>query len=709
MLKIMENKYLMYILGIILFFSLFRYKGYDYDAALYLLQVINYLHPERFVNDVPFMFGNQDSFSIFSPIIAIVFKVLGVNCGGIVVTLFILLALVIAIVTLIRRWLKLFNAEQWQTPVVLAIFIILLGKEYGSGSFYMDLFEPYLVARVFAEVLIVVGLAFFFSKNIYISLITFIFATLMHPLMGGWTLPLWLFFHFPKFRAPILIISLFAPLSGFLHIGRLDFYPDDWKPLYYSPGWKEFVSYLGLLIFWLTMHKHFKEGLPSKFAISLFYVSLIGFYWQFIGSYTEHLLLYQAQPFRVQWLCTIPTIPFFALYLHNSIKKNQKATIQDYATFSLGLCTIAGYQWFVLIAITVLVVFNTLGKKNIVAMPCTWEKTLFVLSFLFLLTNSALKNFIQLTMEQGLGNMELALAWLNAPPILDSVEHILLMLLVLRCLSKKRYGHTLIFALAFCNTNLRVLPLIGVFLLLFSTLKPASKKLLLSFAISFSFIELLNSTYRIGSTEIMPLEDAAIPSLILFAILFVFIFKIMQSHNNLSKLKTLIPFFILGLSLSIWDIYRWDSRNESIAVNEKQMDSFFNETIFPQVKDRGKLLFTIDRESPTQSRINFLTGAYADESIYVGEVFYKKQFFESNRRRSVLLRGDDKPADMAYFGHKIWEVYSNPDTLLSRVNYLCQAKEITHFATDYTSMPLPRLDSIFLEKKQKNIILYGCP
>lgn len=162
------------------------------------------------------------------------------------------------------------------------------------------------------------------------------------------------------------------------------------------------------------------------------------------------------------------------------------------------------------------------------------------------------------------------------------------------------------------------------------------------------------------------------------------------------------------LSLGIWDVYRWDSRNETVKANEKQMDVFFDEPIFPQVKDRGKMLVVVDCESPIPSRINFLTGAYADASIAVGEIFYKEQFMESNRRRGILLNGRETTANLDMYKKEIINVYSNLDTLLARVHYLCDEGEITHFVTDYANMPLPKKDSLFLNVKQKNVWLYGC-
>lgn len=707
--KNMKEYRLLYVLGLVVFFALIRYRGYDSDAALYLLQVMNYLQPARFVNDVPFMFGNQDSFSIFSPVVAVALKVFGVNMGGIIVTLVMLFLLCVTVITLIYKWTKYFNAREWCLPVVLIAIFLLCDKEYGSGCLYLPIFESYLVARVFSEIFIAAGLAFLFDKNKIVSLVLFLLSAFMHPLMGGWTLPLWFFFHFPKFRMPILILAVLAPLSGFLHVGRLDFYPDDWKPLYMKPEWIEFVMYTGLLAFWLAMYRHFKDGILSRFSINLFWVSLVGFYWQFVGSYAEYQLFYQAQPFRVQWLCSIPVIPVFALFVRDVLKAGRKLTLCDYSGLVLGLCAIANYHWFLIIIVCLTLIFTSIGKIDKLALSISWTRFLFVGGLAFLLVNSVVCNYIQLAIEQGIGNTNLAVSWMHVPAVLSIIEHFLLVLLALVCVCQKKYGYALIFAVAFCNVNMKILPIVGLLLCLIPSLNCWVKKGLLAIALSFSFFEILSSMHKINSTNTLPLEDSALACVALFVVLFVIAFRILSLKRIVGCRDDVVPLIVLVVSLGVWDVFKWDSRDSLIVENEKQMDAFFDEPIFPQVKDRGKILFVVDYESPIQSRINFMTGAYADESIYVGEIFYKGQFLESNRRRNALLTGRREMGNLGNFKEKIVNIYVNPDTLLARVDYLCGEGEISHFATDYANMPLLKEDSVFLDVKKKYVWLYRCP
>lgn len=704
-----EKKWFIYLCGISLFLAFVRYKGYDFDAALYLLQVMNYLQPERFVNDVPFMFGNQDSFSLFSPIVAVAFKMFGVNIGGIVATLFLQVALGSSIIALVYRWLKSVGPVKWIFPVILLMLALLADKEYGPSGFYLPIFEPVLVARLFSEVLVIAGLVFFFEKNRYASFVLFVFASLMHPLMGGWTLALWLFYHFPKWRIPVLVITLLSPLSGFLHMGRLDFYPSDWNPIFFRPDWEDVLLYSGLLLFWLAMFRYFKEGEFAVLSINLFWTSLAGFYLQFAGSYLEHIFLFQMQPFRVQWLSTILVIPVFAVFVRDCLENGKKISLRNYAEIALGLCAIAGYQWALLLLGCLLVIYTPIGHYDKIELPSRWIKKFFAAGLVFLLVNSTLCNFIQLSIEQGVGNTSLAVSWMNIPAYLSVVERIMLVSFALMCVSQKKYGFALIFAIAFCCNGLKILPLVGLILCLVSNLNLTVKNFLLASSFSISFLEILNSLHKPNSLEQLPLENAPVACVALFAVLTIASFWLLSIRQNSHGRRLLVPLLVLLISVSAWDVYRWDSRNENVALNEKQMDAFFEKMVFPQVKDRSKILFTVDYESPIPSRMNFMTGAYADESIYVGEVFYKEQFLESNRRRNALLWGSSQMSDLSRYSEKIMRVYHNPDTLLARVGYLCGEGEITHFATDYADMPLSKEDSVFLDAKKKYVWLYGCP
>ncbi len=133
-------------------------------------------------------------------------------------------------------------------------------------------------------------------------------------------------------------------------------------------------------------------------------------------------------------------------------------------------------------------------------------------------------------------------------------------------------------------------------------------------------------------------------------------------------------FLMCMVSLATWDVLKWDARDDSSKICERQMDSFWGETIFPQKKNRGRILFAVDGETPLQSRFAFLTGSYADETINIGEIFYKGQYQDAMRRKTALLYGRES-GDLSLFSKNISTVYSNIDTLAARMDYLCKKKK----------------------------------
>ena len=664
--SILKNKFLIYLAGFAFFFVAFRYYGYFEDAGRYLLQVVHMLHPDRFVDDVPFMFGNQDEFTIFSPLIALFFKAFGVNIGGIVAVLGIELLWGVAAITLFVRWLEFLNRPTWAMPAFLACIVTLADKSYGSGA-YFPILDHILVARVYSEVFILFGLAFFWARNKYISLILFFIASLFHPLMGGWGIPLWLFYHYPKVRWMLAIFVVFFPLTCFLHVGRLDCFSNGWlgNAMPFTPTGSDALLYSSIFIFWWVVWKFAKSISVSRFAFAMFVICLIGIFWQYAGVVLRHQLLVQAQPYRVLWWSFIPMFPISIVCLR---------------------------EWFE-------------GESVIAAGINRFHKIIkivFAAGLLLLISSAFLDNIIQMGLEQNVGNVDLALTLQNVPAKLVVVHKILCCVLLLACLAERKFWLSSAFGLSLFNDYLTLLPIFGIVFYLIPDMNSVMKKVLMAFLLSFSLVEFLSSL------QASPLLDASLETAVCFMIIFglsawMFFLRPLTSRSFFS-----VPLVLLISVLTFYDIRHWDARSESRILDERQMDAFFAETIFPQIKDRGRILFVENGESPLQSRFKFLTGTYADETINIGEVFFRGQHFEARRRKNALLLGDTILGNWENYSEQIAKVYANPDTLLNRVNQLCGFHEISHFATDYAYMPLPKVDSVFLDAKQKYMWLYEC-
>lgn len=699
MIVLLEKKALVYLFGIVFFFAFSHYSGYVLDAALYLLQAVNYLHPERFVNDVPFMFGNQDSFSIYSPVVANFFGLFNVDFGGRLLTLCLQFFWGVGAICFIEKWCDYFDCRKWSLPVFVVFLLAMMTKRYGCGAWTFPIVEPILMARFFSEIFAFFALAFIFHKNKYISLLFFVGSALIHPLMCGWGLPLWLFFHYPRTRIPIAVVSLLFPLTAFLHIGKFDFYPNDWlvKPYSLAPDWKDFLVYSGYLLFWMTMYRQLNDSKVSKFSISMFAVLSIAFYFQYVGAFAGHIFLYQVQPYRVQWMCAVAVVPTFAFFIKENFVEQSNNTLKIYACVALGLCTIAQINWLVVLITLSGIIYSSIGKREVAGLDFRWKRLLFYVGFVVSVSSVCIENFVEMGLQQAVGSSYWAIKLMNVPEYIAPIKSVFLLALTMICVIERKWWFSVAIALSFCNSKFQILPIASILLYLTPDFRSSIKQIVIAATIALSFAEILE-----------PLEKSALWSVCFIAALFpisYLVVRFLKTGNTVKWTVWVITFLTVFVA---WDIHSWDAREDFEALNERQMESFLNEPIFPQVKDRGKLLFVVDNEGPLQSRFNFLTGAYGDASIYVGDIFYKEQYLESNRRRIALLTGDTKPVSLEGYENKVHLVYTNLDTLHKRVRYLCSIGDITHLATDYSNMNFVKVDSSYLDVKRKFVYLYQC-
>ena len=696
---ILKNRFFFYFYGLAFFFMLIHYYGFFSDASLYLLQVIHFLDPSRFENDVPYMFGNQDSFSIFSPVISVFFKFLGVNLGGIVATLAGQLLWCFASLVFFERWIKKFVGMEFALPVFLVFMTVFCAKQCYCGYIGFYFIEPLLVARFFSLSFVFLGLAFFFSDRKVVPLFFFFVAALFHPLMGGWGLALWAFFHFPIIRIPVIAFALLSPLSGFLHIGKLDFYPMDWldRPLEYTPLFENSVSFAVLVAFWFSMWKRIDNAIVSKFSMNMLVIVVIALYLQYVGTWTEHILLYQVQPFRVWWIALMAALPVFCVYIKERFDSNVAFDVRDCSVVLIAMATFTCCQNPIVLGTPVLFLLICFRRAKELCINHMLAKVVFGSGFIVLILEVTLNNFIHYSLGEGMGYASLAIKMINVPMYIEPVRMFFLLAMLVVSLSQRKFWLAIAFGLAFCNNHFVLLPLFAIAFGLFENISGSVKRCLLILTISVSLIEL------VGSAD-SNVEIGAWLMIVTFA--FASVFVALYGKCPLKTLAVLASTFVICLLL--WNVAVWDNRSIERINDEKQMDAFFEKPLFPQIKNRGRMLVVENQEFPLLSRFKFLSGNYGDESIYVGEVFYRGQFDEARRRKKALFYGDTTQKIFYDYSEKVREVYSNQDTLVSRVRYLCGIDDISYFASDYSDLPLAKIDSVYLNVKKKHFFLYGC-
>ena len=663
------NKSFAFLISILSFFAIVRYYGFYEDAGRYLLQVVNYLHPERFADDVPFMFGNQDSFTLFSPLMALVFKAFGVNGGAFGAMLVFQISWCLGLFFLVNRWCNQFARMSWSLPVFAICATTLVFKLYGCGS-YFPIIDGILVARFVAEIFILFAFASFFCKNRYLSLGLFCVGSLFHPLMAGWGLPLWLFYHYPKSRYPILLGSLLFPLTAFLHVGAFDFLSDSWlyRPICFAPNVYDILFHITLLSFWLTMGKLLRNSQIARLSKCVFWVCFVGLFFQYVGIYMEHVFLIQVQPYRVQWFCIVLAFPVLAIFCHEQLTQT-----------------------------------NIPAFLRKIQISPKWAKITIVSCLVILSIIAAFSNYIQLVFEQGVGNVGFATSFVDLPSKLIPLQKIALCLLLAVSLLQRRFAFSLLFSYSLANGFVSLLPIFATIFYLELPMGKMLKRLMVVLAVVLTFAEMLSALPS------SPMQGNVCGNVLFLVCLFISVVWLLWLRDNGKQERMIAPLIFAIICFFVWNVCKWDARSEEMREDERQMDAFFEKPIFPQITERGKMLFVENGEIPLQSRFKFLTGTYADETINVGEIFFEGQFKEARRRKNMLLNGDSVLRNMSDYRKRVLELYRDSITLANRAEFLCYAGEISYFATDYGNMPLIKQDSAYLDLKKKYVYLYDCP
>lgn len=152
------------------------FRGIWHDSKFYTLQALQHLNPGAFSQDLFFLYGSQDQFSLFSRLHAAAISTWGLNSG-----------------TMVLQSLGLglwFVAAAMLTRIVpgrLAALSLLLMASVDShyGSHYLVFYgESFLTARLYAEVFSLAGLAAWLSGRKVLGGMAFATACAMHPLMA---------------------------------------------------------------------------------------------------------------------------------------------------------------------------------------------------------------------------------------------------------------------------------------------------------------------------------------------------------------------------------------------------------------------------------------------------------------------------------------------------------------------------------------------
>ena len=687
-------KLMYFFVALSFFFAVNHYNGIIIDGPLYVLQVINSLHPERFVGDIAFAFGNQDSFSLFTPLYKFFILQFGVETGSRILCLLLQMGFALAWAFCIKVfWEKYGNKSQ----LAFVILCLLCMGIYAFGmplthTEFLRFVESYAVSRLASVMFGILGVTFLLKDRRTKSFVFFLFGSLMHPLMAGWGLPLWLFVYYPTMIKPIAIISLVIPFSAFVGKGAFAFYPEGWltRPFNFAPSYDAIVQFATYSCFFgIVVRRLISYEFLKKISRAVAIVVGIALYWWIWGGLAHHIFFYQVQCFRIEWICQILTLPFYVLLLYKRYKVYRISNRISTYDFSLAMFGLALFLPMHLIEFAVFGLVLLLRRES--------NLSLRIVQILFLFT-SVIALCYQAYLHLYLEGMPLFLFRnvSDAYRVVNTLvlaQGILSAVIAVYMFYRKRFVIAAALAVFCFFPSLQLLPLVVCLAWSFPKIKRSHFFLLSVVAVAEG---VLNGDSRLTH---MPLPGP----LALVAVLWI-VFALCILLNRMLKLRNtpIVAFVVVCLTIAF--LY-WDTRSEEMIISEKQIDTFVNYDIFanhPEIEDRGKVFYYVSGFAVAMPRLQFLNGGYYDENSLTGAVFFEKQYREGNRRRNnLLLKNDDgELSDYAQYRNFAGSVLSQKDSLLDRVAFLCEKGEITYVVSD---CELP--NTVVLDVMRKKVYL----
>ena len=288
--------------------------GIRHDNVLYAAQALRRLYPLNFHHDLYFLFGSQDTFTVFSPIYAASISALGLLGAT--------LSLLIAGYAL---WIA---ATCYLLSSLLRGFYFWLGlamlfiwpADYGPLPRMFSLAEGFLTPRLFAEGLGILSLACLVREQWKWGMLALLLSLALHPLMAEAPLLASAFLLARRsWRAAIVLGALGSVI---LAAGAtLGISPFDRLLMNMDPEWYALVNKRAPMVTWTAWQSQdwlsrtavafcllltagqLAKGAASGLFRSAAGVGALGLLASWLGTGLYHdLLLIQIQPWRMLWL-----------------------------------------------------------------------------------------------------------------------------------------------------------------------------------------------------------------------------------------------------------------------------------------------------------------------------------------------------------------------------------------------------------------------
>ncbi|WP_308604348.1 hypothetical protein [uncultured Fibrobacter sp.] len=493
-------------------------------------------------------------------------------------------------------------------------------------------------------------------------------------------------------------MSLLLPFAAFTNLGPLSFYPELWmeKPLEYAHSFDDGIRFFTwVLFFGFAVRKLVQNKFLKNICISASLVLAIAFYWWCCGGGGGIVFLYQVQTFRVEWIGMILFLPIWLIIAYQRIRRFQAQsalTTYDLSLLLLGLTIFLPAQ---LISTFLLGAFFIVKKEKSISIKA-FQILVAGMACVSLLYQSGLDLFLQGAPKLFIREFTKVNSAAESLVLTNSIFCLIAAIILLK---QKRNLLGLLFAL-YCLYPSQLLPIIGIFLWIKKVKFPTVVLLLF---LMFSE-NALNGGFRISGPPIpRGLRIAAILNISFLISSIPLFFK--------CRLR-FIGFALFFIGVSVYAYISYDQRSELQKASEKQINSFLQKELFPQIQNAGRTLYYVSGLNEAKPRMQFLTGGCFDKNSLTGSIFFEKHYMEGNRRRNLLYyKTDSRPYqdhDRGDFPLFVKKVLSNKDSLEDRFRFLCLQNEVHHLVTEFSDLSFTKRDSAQLDIFKQRVFLYSC-
>lgn len=304
------------------------YSGIRHDGLLYAAQALKNIDPKIFSYDLFFKYGSQDSFSIFGKIYGFIVAHVGFYAASAMGVLLAQALFFLCCFQLARSSVP----EHARAPALLLVFGT--STAYGHSTI-IHYAEPFLTARTYAEVLVLLGIVFLIRRHVWLSILSLAIAAIIHPVMalpGAILFFLWQSLEDRRWlwllsAVPLALLAGLVPLQPF---DRLHVYLDaEWLQLVHSYNYV-FMSDWPLQS-WLALGCDFailgfcscfgKNNTRRLAAITLSTLALCSAASLIGADFLSNAFFASLQLWRGQWLCHVIALVLLSPYLINSLNQ----------------------------------------------------------------------------------------------------------------------------------------------------------------------------------------------------------------------------------------------------------------------------------------------------------------------------------------------------------------------------------------------------